>query len=250
MKRKLFSVRTLFVIITILLIPTSIVLGQEIISSAEPGYVNSGNDFTPQVIGDDPDEDGYTGPIYLGDGTPQEPSGEGIPLDPSFFNPSGVLQPDDNGYIGPEGQSSTNGWSNFYYLNVAGSSLRPRNSNFEWYSDSSGGCMYPGGAVWNNIDVQLPDGARVDYLRLYYYDTNSSNSIAWITSYDTAGNMDDMVNVQSAGNTGFGTSLSDYLGETIDTLAKAYLLNWNPLYAFDGSLKLCGLRIAYRLPTP
>ncbi len=100
------------------------------------------------------------------------------------------------------------------------------------------------------MDVQLPEGSRVDYLRLFYFDTNTNDSLAWLTSYDGAGSKDDMVYVQSASDVGYGTTLSEYLGEVVDTTYKSYLLNWNPLSAFNETLQVCGLRIAYRLPTP
>lgn len=251
MKQASFSLRTVLIIVALLvLLPTAVVLAQEIISSAEPGYVNPPDAFAPQVIGDDPDEDGYVGPVVESDGAAIPPSGEGEPLDPELFNPSGELQPDDNAYTGAGTEAVNAGWSNFYYLYVAGSALRPRISSVEWTSTGNGGCMYTNGYTWSNVDVQLPEGARVDYLRLYYYDTNANNSIAWLTSYDGAGGYDDMVNVYSDSNTGYGTTLSEYLGEVVDTVGKSYLLNWNPYSAIDGTLQVCGLRVAYRLPTP
>ena len=251
MKQASFSLRTVLIIVALLvLLPTAVVLAQEIITSAEPGYVNPPDAFASQIIGDDPDEDGYVGPVVESDGAAIPFSGEGEPLDPALFNPSGELQPDDNGYTGAGTEAAIDGWSNFYYIYVAGSALRPRSSSAEWYSSSDGGCMYTNAYVWSNMDIQLPDDARVEYLRLFYYDTNAGNSVAWITSYDGAGGYDDMVSVASTSDTGYGTTLSDYLGEVVDTTGKSYLLNWNPMNAIDGTLRVCGLRVAYRLPTP
>lgn len=251
MKQASFSLRTVLIIVALLvLLPTAVVLAQEIITSAEPGYVNPPDAFASQIIGDDPDEDGYVGPVVESDGAAIPFSGEGEPLDPALFNPSGELQPDDNGYTGAGTEAAIDGWSNFYYIYVAGSALRPRNSGVDWISAGSGGCMYTSGLAWSNVDVQLPEGSRVDYLRLFYFDTNTNDSLAWLTSYDGAGSKDDMVYVQSASDVGYGTTLSEYLGEVVDTTYKSYLLNWNPLSAFNETLQVCGLRIAYRLPTP
>jgi hypothetical protein len=98
-----------------------------------------------------------------------------------------------------------------------------------------------------NIHVQLPEGSRVDYLRLYYYDTHPSrDSSAWLTSYDDQGSFSDLAYVTSSGEGGYGTELSPFLGEMIDTVGSSYVLNWRP-NDLGTELKLCGLRIAYRL---
>ena len=203
----------------------------------------------------------------------------GNPLDESL-----ELQPDDNGYTGtvieinqedipPSGCSlseETNwdaiipedapdqvdanadpNWSDFYYYNVPGSALRPRNSSVEWKPDySSGGCLYQyGGDHLNtyNIHLDIPSGARIEYLRIYYYDTNSEDSIAWITRYDGNGNMEDISYVESDGSVGFGTKLSAYLGHIVNNTSYSYVLNRRP-YVNGVTMKLCGLRVAYRLP--
>ena len=60
----------------------------------------------------------------------------------------------------------------FSYYHVAGSALRPRNSDSEWDSDGSGGCLYATeGDPYDifNIHINIPDGSQIDYLRTYCY---------------------------------------------------------------------------------
>ncbi|HOD06377.1 MAG TPA: hypothetical protein PKH92_15125 [Anaerolineaceae bacterium] len=137
----------------------------------------------------------------------------------------------------------------YYYLFVPGTALRPRESGAPWADDGSGGCIYSttsAGVVFN-VDVQLPEGAGIDYLRIFYNDTSASDSIAWVTSYNGAGGYDDLVNVSSTGSSGFGTSLSDFTRVIVHNANVPLVLNWRPNVA-GSTMQLCGLRIAYHMP--
>ncbi|HOD06378.1 MAG TPA: hypothetical protein PKH92_15130, partial [Anaerolineaceae bacterium] len=59
----------------------------------------------------------------------------------------------------------------------------------------------------------------------------------------------DLTNVSSFDDTGYGTNLGAYLGHVVDNFTNPYVLNWQPWVA-DNTMQLCGLRVAYRLPTP
>ncbi|MBN1920531.1 MAG: hypothetical protein JW892_04755 [Anaerolineae bacterium] len=145
-------------------------------------------------------------------------------------------------------------WSGFLYEFVAGSTLRPRFSTTTWSWGGAGGCIY---ATANanevfNVPLSLPEGSRIDYLRLYFYDTSASNSTAWLSYYNGAGGLVDLPNptgVVSSGNSGYGTTLSTYMGHIVDNLNHAYVLNWKPVVS-GGTMMLCGLRVAYRLSLP
>lgn len=139
-------------------------------------------------------------------------------------------------------------YSPFHYLHVAGSTLRPRNSISTWASSGDGGCIYatanPG--IVYNLDLQLPMGARIDYLRIYYYDTSASDSNAWVTIYNDSGGLTDITSVSSSGTSGYGTNLSAYIGHVVNNSDYSYVLNWRP--NVDGNTnRLCGLRVAYRI---
>ncbi|MDX9954616.1 MAG: hypothetical protein RBT75_10995 [Anaerolineae bacterium] len=145
-------------------------------------------------------------------------------------------------------------WSGFLYEYVAGSTLRPRISTTTWASSGGGGCIYavanPGGIF--NVPLELPQGSRIDYLRIYYYDTSVSDSTAWVSYYNGAGGLVDLPDgsgVASSGNAGYDTDLSVYMGHIVDNYSNAYVLNWRPNVTGSGMM-LCGLRVAYRLSLP
>jgi hypothetical protein len=62
--------------------------------------------------------------------------------------------------------------SGFHYVHIPGSVLLPRTSTVDWRTDGSGGCIYlksgPTYVVFNK-HLNIPDGSRIDYLRVYYY---------------------------------------------------------------------------------
>lgn len=95
------------------------------------------------------------------------------------------------------------------------------------------------------LQIHLPEGARIDYLRLYFYDSNpGADSNAWITTYDGAGNTDDIVLVSSSGSGGYGQSLSAYINHVVDNATYTYVLNWRP-FELDARMRLMGMRVAY-----
>jgi hypothetical protein len=221
--------------------------GSEPSGTLSPEYPPLQQPSNAQIIGDDPDEDGYQGPI------PMLPSGAGessdLGVEPGIYkpNPQQPLQPDDIGYA-----ESPQAWSDFHYIYAAGTTLKPRVYDSGWQYDS-GGCTYvssdPGDVL--NLHLDVPNGAWVEYLRIYYKDSSDLNSQAWLTTYNGAGTYSDLITVTSASNTGYGTSLSLAMPETtiVDNMNNAYVFNWRP-YITGTTMELCGLRLAYHLPTP
>jgi hypothetical protein len=95
--------------------------------------------------------------------------------------------------------------------------------------------------------LNLPAGARVEYLRIYYYDTNASvDSTAYIRQYDAHGNTTTIASVSSSGSSGYGTTLSAYSTHIFNQNDDGYVLNWLP-NTTGSSMRLCGLRVAYHL---
>lgn len=243
----------LWIALAILLaLPVAVVAAQAIWgSSADEGYVAPKQPASVQILGDDPDENGYSGPIYEID-TPIPDSSEIDGFDPALFMPQGGEPQEDEIKTAASlnSASSINGWSELQYLSAAGSTLRPRNSTTAWTSGGSGGCIYSNsGTDTFNVNIQLPDGAQVNYLRLFYYDTSPADSIAFLTTYDGAGGFTDVFQVSSTNAAGFGTTLSPYGAHIVDNHILSYVLNWKPFVA-GSTMQLCGLQIAYRLPTP
>lgn len=135
---------------------------------------------------------------------------------------------------------------NLAYFHAAGSSLTPRDSSTAWIYQGTGCVSASGGNDIFSMHLDLPDGARIDYLRLYYRDTSAGNSDAWITTYDAAGGFTDLTTVSSSGAAGYGTTLSPFVNHVVNNAARAYVLNWRPNQT-GASMQLCGLRVAYRV---
>lgn len=132
---------------------------------------------------------------------------------------------------------------------VPGSTLRPRSSGVTFSPSGSGGCIYATSSpsdVWNT-PIYLPQGATVNTLRMYYYDTSASDSNAWFTIYDLYGNIVEEWSVQTSGT--FGNSFNDSVAidHTIDYSVYSYALNWRPAVA-DSTMQLCGFRLFYTPP--
>ena len=212
--------------------------------SSEPGFEPQA--LTTQHEGGElqPDDNGYTGAIIEANQAVIAPSGD---------------QPEEEvnwDALIPEGDPDTietnaePNWSGFYYYHATGSALRPRDSAVEWNSSGTGGCLYQvsGNAnVIYNLHLDIPDGARIDYLRIYYYDTSASDSYSWVTRYDDSGGLSDVTSIASTGTAGYGTALSPLIEHVVDNVNYNYVLNWRP-YANGSTMMLCGLRVAYRLP--
>ncbi|MEZ4769967.1 MAG: hypothetical protein R2844_16230 [Caldilineales bacterium] len=202
------------------------------------------------VLGDDADEDGYTGavntaaavlePSEVAASQPAEASADALALQPDDNGYRGPVdraaqadiapsemqpaeapdweqffaepQPDQDSYANPLGldDRSPDDWSSFRYLNVAGATLRPRDSSSGWDYSGTGCVSRSSGSELINIHLPIPDGSRIDYLRIYYYDSSSSDSRAWVTNYNSSGGYTDVTTVTSSGSSGYGTQLSAY----------------------------------------
>lgn len=70
---------------------------------------------------------------------------------------------------------------------------------------------------------------------------------AWVTSYDSAGEMADLLYLPFGHYYGYRTELSPLVGAVVDTVNNSYLINWRPNLLGD-TLQVCGIRVAYKLP--
>ena len=120
-------------------------------------------------------------------------------------------------------------------------------------TNSNGSCVYvtagDSNTVWN-FPLALPEGSKVEWLRMYYRDADSShNTTGWFTKYDLYGGLVREWAVNSTGSA--GDNYSDVLitpTETIDYSNFSYVLNWRP-NAVTSTLQLCGFRLFYTAPT-
>jgi hypothetical protein len=136
----------------------------------------------------------------------------------------------------------------FEYVRTAGIQFTPRNSA-ETYAYAGYGCMYQTSGSGDYITpLNIPDGAVLKYLRIYYNDTSASNITAFLTKYDPAVGYTDITSVLSSGSAGYGTSLSAEMNEVVDTTNHAYVLIWRPGTSSSAN-QFCGTRVAYYFPS-
>lgn len=139
------------------------------------------------------------------------------------------------------------GWQvNFKF--VAGTAFHPRASTMTWDYGNTG-CTYATADQYEVMaaDFQLPDGAIVDYLRIYYYDAIAADSQALLSVYDAMGGTEDWLMASSTGTAGFGNVGSGFDEHTVDTTNTPMMLQWRP-NATGGTQMLCGMRLRYWTP--
>ena len=137
------------------------------------------------------------------------------------------------------------------YLRVAGSALKPRESNVEWYGAGGGGCIYAASGSTSatfNVPVYLPQGSEVNHLRFYYSDTAATNSMAWFTVYDLYGQIHAEWPVASTGDAGTGYATTAEFSHTVNYDSYSYVINWRP-NELGSDMQVCGFRIYY-IPPP
>lgn len=135
-------------------------------------------------------------------------------------------------------------------LRVAGSVLKPRESDVEWEAGGDGGCVYASSGnayTWWNAPIYLPRDATVTTMRIYVDDTSASNGTGVFTVYDLYGSIHDEWGVSSSGaggNAYFQVTIPDHV---INYDLYSYVVNWHSTVVGD-TVQLCGFRIYYTPP--
>lgn len=129
------------------------------------------------------------------------------------------------------------------YLFIAGSAFTPRSSS-QTVTYPGGGCLFSDDAV--TTDLQLPQGATIEGVRLFYSSNDSEVVSLRLTRYDGVGYLTNILNEDSSLSGGYR---EDYFStgstEVIDNLAYSYAL-----ISTMGSTAnaLCGMRVFYSEP--
>jgi hypothetical protein len=174
-------------------------------------------------------------------------SDTGVPLPAQNQTEPGAAA--DENPVDGQGNSPQGPQATFSYYYVSGATLLTRDSATG--RDYSGtGCSYTVGGTDRimNTELDLPDGAVIKYLRLYYNDTSAADDVrGYITSYEAGNSTNDLTSVSSTGSAGIGTSLSPEITHTVSNSSFAYvLIGWPDISA--STVQVCGLRVAYYAP--
>ena len=199
-------------------------------------------------------------PVLAGPGLP-ESTGEGVasPAQPGVLTAPNldVAEPDENQpssgaqVVGPNGMPLATVLStSFSYYKIIGTGFQPREST-STYGYTTNGCMYQAaGSVFRfQAPLQLPDGAALKFVRIYYIDTAATDMTVWLTRYEPGQANLDLTSVMSTGSGGFGTALSPEITQIVDTATYAYVLTWGTS-VLGSTNQICGVRVAYFAPAP
>jgi hypothetical protein len=136
-----------------------------------------------------------------------------------------------------------------FFKRVAGSNFKPRSSQAV-YSYTGGGCMQRDSAAgdsWFTIDLQVPDGADIDFMRVYYYDNNATydiNSELW--AFDGASGTTLIAEADSSGTPGYGSTGSAFFSHIVDNTNESLVVVASIQGGVGSGLSLCGIRIRYQ----
>lgn len=145
----------------------------------------------------------------------------------------------------------------YSYFKAAGNVFLPVASTTT-FNSSGLGCMYATGGsnLRFQLPLNLPDGADLKYVRIYYVDTSPSDVNVVLSKVEPGLTNLSIVGVQSTGAGGYGTTLSKQIGgpsagdppsETVDNYQYSYVLTFIPGIATSAS-QICGVRVAYYAP--
>jgi hypothetical protein len=138
----------------------------------------------------------------------------------------------------------------FFYKRYSADTFVPASSGMQYRYDTGGCIIRTGGTGYDHTayNVELPEGAEITYLRLYFYDDDPvNNAIAQLMSYDGMGGLDLIDVVQSDGTPGWssvgsGMGFSHFVHNQDESLALWLVFGTNT----STNLRLCGVRIQYK----
>ncbi|MCI0398352.1 MAG: hypothetical protein L0332_26455 [Chloroflexi bacterium] len=120
-------------------------------------------------------------------------------------------------------------------------------SSNTWAYDG-GGCFHrTGGSTWWDTDLQLPDGAEIDYLRVYYYDMNGTTDAETILfQFDDIGGNVQLASAAGSGTPGYSSAGSGFFSHFVDNTDHSYVLRIDFNGATTSDLRICAVRIRYQ----
>lgn len=132
------------------------------------------------------------------------------------------------------------------YQRIAGSAFIPFATSAA-FAYPGNGCINKTGGTETRFahKVMLPAGSIVKYVRLYYFDNSASSVTAFFTTYDAAGNFNEIASVGSTDTGGYGSSLTPEMTYEVDPFVGAVNIVANLGAQDDSTLRFCGVRIAY-----
>ncbi len=178
-------------------------------------------------------------PLYYewNPGRPEVDSEENL-----YAAPQQPLRPGEEGALLPNPALAT------YFQRYTGAFFQPRNASSASYNYFGNGCISATANTYYVTEVQVPDGATIDFIRFYYYDAVTENATMYVTTYNGQGGYQDVVSVSSSGGGGYG-SAGTSLNLPVDHIAESIMILYRP-NVVSSSMALCGARIRYQYTPP
>jgi len=133
---------------------------------------------------------------------------------------------------------------------TAATTYSPYDSTTTWAYGGSGCRSRISGSPWHDIDIHVPNGVTLDFLRVYFNDTDSVNSAtATLFSFDAAGGNTSIASASSSGTPGFSTAGSGFFSHIVNNTNEALGLRLTFGGATTSALEICGVRLRYSIPT-
>lgn len=128
------------------------------------------------------------------------------------------------------------------YLFIAGSAFTPRTS-VQTMSYPGAGCTYSNAALTTSLN--LPDGASILGVRLFYYSTSASSKVSmFLTSYGGQGTTTDRL---TGSTTSGGGYTSEYFSAPTPLLVDNYMTSTVLSSTMAVGTEFCGMRVFYSL---
>lgn len=139
------------------------------------------------------------------------------------------------------------------FHSIAGSSFHPREASTTHEYAGTGCVNRTSDAGFLVADLQLPEGAEIDFLRLYFDDTDAANNNdaqAWLYSYDGLGDFTQIATVSSSGSPGQGSIGSGFFSHLVDNTNESLAVIVGMGSATDAGVQVCRVRLRYVVDVP
>lgn len=141
--------------------------------------------------------------------------------------------------LAPEGLDPT-------FHRAAATTFSPYDSTATWAYQGAGCRSRVAGSGLYDLGIQVPNGAVIDFLRVYYYDVDGTNDVAaTLWSFDGAGNFTQLALAQGSGTPGYSSAGSGFFSHTVDTVSESLVVRLNLSGGTNSNLRICGVRIRY-----
>lgn len=131
------------------------------------------------------------------------------------------------------------------FLFSAVGTFSPNESSTAWSYAGAGCRSVTGGTPYFDMDLQLPEDAILDYLRVYYYDADATNNVlAEVYELDLAGTATQLASASSTGSAGWGDAGSGFFFHRVSNLAGALMVRVSS-GAPSATIYFCGIRVRY-----